>query len=87
MKEKLEVKCPLCSEKFNLDEKDEEGDIVICPECEAELEIITLLPPKIEKVKHVDYADDFDDTETEGEFNYADDYMGKDGFDDEEDYI
>ena len=41
------AECPLCEAEVELPEKAEEGEIIECAECGAELEIISLDPPEV----------------------------------------
>lgn len=36
--------CPLCDEDFDLDDDIEIGEVVTCPSCENELEIVSTEP-------------------------------------------
>lgn len=57
--------CPECDEEVYVDLDSEQGDIVSCDECGADLEIVGLDP--IELDIHEDSNDDFNDEE---EFEY-----------------
>lgn len=57
--------CPECDEEVYVDAESEQGDVVSCDECGADLEIVGLDP--IELDIHVDGDDDFKD---EDEFEY-----------------
>ena len=57
--------CPECDEDVYVDADSEQGDIVSCDECGADLEIVGLDP--IELDIHEDTGDDFKDEE---EFEY-----------------
>jgi alpha-aminoadipate carrier protein LysW len=57
--------CPECDEEVYVDADSEQGDIVSCDECGADLEIVGLDP--IELDIHEEGAADFDDEE---EFEY-----------------
>ena len=45
------VKCPSCGEDVELDEWLESGDYIACPECDSELEIVSVTPPKVNVVE------------------------------------
>ncbi|MBU4305656.1 MAG: hypothetical protein KJ893_08605 [Candidatus Omnitrophica bacterium] len=60
-------KCPVCSEDVEIDTDAEIGEIASCPECEAELEIISLKPVKFEALE------DLLDTDEEEELEDDDD--------------
>jgi lysine biosynthesis protein LysW len=34
----------MCDEDFDIDEDVELGEVVVCPHCEAELEVVSLAP-------------------------------------------
>ena len=57
--------CPECDEEVYVDADSEQGDVVSCDECGADLEIVGLDP--IELDIHEDSDDDFKDEE---EFEY-----------------
>lgn len=42
------VTCPECSAEFPLESGIEENEIVVCPDCGIELEVISLEPPTVE---------------------------------------
>ena len=42
------AKCPLCLESIHIGAKMDLGDRVICPGCDAQLEIVSLVPPEID---------------------------------------
>lgn len=52
--------CPLCEEDINLKgfEKDE---VIKCPHCGGELEVVSLDPPVVETPLEDDDSDDWDD--------------------------
>ena len=59
-------KCPMCGKRFRLESGLNVGDITYCTECEAELEVISLNPvkldwPFIEEDLEYEYDDDYDD--------------------------
>jgi len=39
--------CPVCEAEVSLPEDAEEGEIIECPDCGAELEILSLDPPEV----------------------------------------
>ena len=47
----LRAKCPGCESWVTLTEDAMEGDLVVCPGCREQLEIINIEPPEL------DYAD------------------------------
>jgi alpha-aminoadipate carrier protein LysW len=42
------MECPECAAKLDLAPDIEDGEIVICPECGADLEVVSLDPLKVE---------------------------------------
>jgi len=66
-----EVTCPVCEEKFILEEDVEEGDLINCPVCDAELVIKSLEPVKFEVSEFdafdIDLEEDYDDPSWEEE--------------------
>lgn len=57
--------CPECDEEVYVDADSEQGDVVSCDECGADLEIVGLDPIELDIYEEGD--DDFDDEE---EFEY-----------------
>ena len=43
------VQCPICDAEVELDDDIEVGDLIDCPDCGTELEIISLDPPEAEE--------------------------------------
>ncbi|HXN64812.1 MAG TPA: hypothetical protein VN862_05720 [Candidatus Acidoferrales bacterium] len=85
------VRCPECGTEIDADEEEvEEGEILTCPECEAELEVIQTHPVKLNVISEGD-DDDEDDEEEDGDDEDKDDEEGDEGEldhgeDEEEDY-
>ena len=64
-----EVKCPLCGEKINSNMKPWIGMPVICPACEAELEIVGLNPVSLDwPYDDTGYIEYDSEEEKEGEY-------------------
>ncbi len=62
------VKCPDCSSQIDLDEEElDEGDLITCEECGAELRVLGLDPLELES------ADDEDEEEEKLELDEGDD--------------
>ncbi len=58
--------CPECDEEVYVDAESEQGDIVSCDECGADLEIVGLDPIELDI-----YEDsDLDDADDEDEYEY-----------------
>jgi alpha-aminoadipate/glutamate carrier protein LysW len=61
------VRCPECGGVLDLEEDEvEEGEILSCPECEVELEIISVSPVQVNAL-----SDDEDEAEEEEEEDVA----------------
>lgn len=48
------VECLECGAQFNLAPDTEEGEILACPDCGVELEVISLNPPTLELAPEVE---------------------------------
>lgn len=60
------VRCPDCSASIDLDEDEvEEGEIMSCPECDKELEVVSKSPVQLNSLSDED--DDEDEAEEEEE--------------------
>jgi len=53
--------CPECEEKVFVDADSEQGDIVTCEECDAELEVVGLDPIELDIHETKEAFDDLDD--------------------------
>jgi alpha-aminoadipate carrier protein LysW len=57
--------CPECDTKLDLDEDDvEEGELISCPECGTDFEIITVSPLELKAVEE-GYVEEEEEEETE----------------------
>lgn len=67
------VTCPLCDTEIDIDEEElDEGDLVTCDDCGAELRVIGLVPLELEPIEEEeeedeDLKDEEDDEEEEDE--------------------
>ena len=79
MREDATVQCPACGEEINIEEGACVGDIICCPECYIEIEIVKLDPPKVKEFKEekVEEEDEYglgeenDDNADEDEEEYS----------------
>jgi len=56
------VRCPDCAAAIDLDEDEvEEGEIMSCPECESELEVVSTHPVQLNSLSEDEDEDDEDD--------------------------
>jgi alpha-aminoadipate/glutamate carrier protein LysW len=61
------VACPECESALDIEEDDvDEGEIVSCPECGTDFEVITVSPIELKPVEE-DYEEDEDEEEEESE--------------------
>jgi len=59
------VRCPDCAAAIDLDEDEvEEGEIMSCPECESELEVVSTHPVQLNSLSE-DEDDDDEDEESD----------------------
>jgi alpha-aminoadipate carrier protein LysW len=78
------VHCPKCGVEIDLDEDEvEEGEIVTCVECEAEMEIVQTHPVSLNIISE----DDDDDEEEAGDADDDDDDEDDDDDDDDDDEV
>lgn len=50
----MDVICPECEVTFAIPKDSTTGEILTCPECGAELELVSLDPPTVELAPEVD---------------------------------
>jgi alpha-aminoadipate/glutamate carrier protein LysW len=62
--------CPECEEKVYVDAESEQGDVVSCDECGADLEVVGLDPVELDLFEG---KGDYDDDEDFDTFGYGDD--------------
>lgn len=58
--------CPECDEEVYVDAESEQGDIVSCDECGADLEIVGLDPLELD----ISQDSGYDDVDDEDEYEY-----------------
>ena len=62
------VRCPKCAVEIDVDEDEvEEGEILNCPECEAELEIVQIHPVRLNVISDEDEDEDEEEEDEDGE--------------------
>jgi alpha-aminoadipate carrier protein LysW len=59
------IDCPECSEDVFVDAETEQGDLVSCDECGADLEVVGLDPIELDIVSDSNYGLDDDDLDDE----------------------
>jgi len=60
------VKCPECAAVLDVEEGEvEEGEILTCPECEAELEVVQIRPVHLNVISDEDDLGDEEDEDEE----------------------
>jgi len=60
------VSCPKCAVAVDVDEDEvEEGEILNCPGCEAELEVVQIHPVRVNVISDEDEEDDAEADEDE----------------------
>lgn len=60
------VYCPECETNLDLDEDEvEEGDVVSCPECGTDFEVVTVSPLELKSVEEAKYEEDDEPEEIE----------------------
>ena len=79
------VRCPDCAAAIDLDEDEvEEGEIMSCPECESELEVVSTHPVQLNSLSEDDDDDEDDDSEDDDDEESPDDDDDDEDEDDEE---
>lgn len=62
------VRCPDCSAMIDLDEDEvEEGEIMSCPECESELEVVSKSPVQLNSLSEEEDEEEEEEEEDEDE--------------------
>jgi alpha-aminoadipate carrier protein LysW len=60
--------CPECDEEVYVDADSEQGDVVSCDECGADLEVVGLDPIELDLYESSDY-DDYDDDDNDYDYD------------------
>lgn len=77
------VKCPDCGAAMDLDEDEvEEGEILSCPECESELEVVQTHPVKLNSLSEEE--DEEEESSEEEEEESDEDLLEEDEEEEEE---
>jgi alpha-aminoadipate carrier protein LysW len=64
------VYCPECDTNLDLEEDEmDEGDVVSCPECGTEYEIITINPIELKPVEDEGYEEEEEEEAEDGDFS------------------
>ena len=67
------VRCPKCAVEIDVDEDEvEEGEILNCPECEAELEVVQIHPVRVNVISDEDEDDEAEEGEVKKEADVLD---------------
>ena len=64
------AKCPECGERLYPDEYMEEGDTIVCPLCEEEVEVVSAKPFKVRKLINHDNSTYSEQSNEEENYNY-----------------
>jgi alpha-aminoadipate/glutamate carrier protein LysW len=64
--------CPECDTNLDIEEDDvEEGEIISCPECGSDFEVITVSPIELKAVDEAEYEEDEEEEESEEDGDYS----------------
>ncbi|MBD3379634.1 MAG: hypothetical protein GF408_04130 [Candidatus Omnitrophica bacterium] len=50
MSEERKARCPECGAPVEIEDYDEVGDVIVCENCDNDLELVQLLPPRLKLV-------------------------------------
>jgi len=67
----LNAQCPECDTWVRIAASMELWDTVICPDCDTELQLISLNPPELD---YADYDEDYDDSDDYDDDDDDDEY-------------
>jgi len=60
------VYCPECETNLDIEEDEvDEGEIISCPECGTDFEVVTVNPLELKAVEEEGYVDEDEEEETE----------------------
>jgi lysine biosynthesis protein LysW len=80
------IKCPSCSKKVELESSLEAGEVISCPHCNIDHEVVQLDPPRLQKAddEEDDFAYDEDDDFADEDLEDDEDFEDEDFDEDEE---
>ncbi len=62
--------CPECESNIDIDEEEvDEGEIVSCPECGTDFEVVTTSPLELKAVEEKPYGDDDEEETEDGDYS------------------
>jgi alpha-aminoadipate/glutamate carrier protein LysW len=62
--------CPECESNIDIDEEEvDEGEIVSCPECGTDFEVVTTSPLELKAVEEKPYGDDEEEEAEDGDYS------------------
>jgi len=68
--EAIMIYCPECETNLDIDEEEvDEGEVVSCPECGSDFEIITVSPIELKPVEEVIEDDDEGEEAEDGDYS------------------
>ncbi len=80
------ARCPECATNIRFDSQPALHDLVTCPECGTELEVIKVSPLKLDWA-YDDEDDDWSDNDEFGDDDWDDEEWDDDDWDDEEEKV
>lgn len=65
------VYCPECESNLDIEEDEvDEGEVISCPECGTDFEVVTASPLELKPVEEAEYEEDDEEEEAEdGDFS------------------
>ena len=64
------IYCPECETNLDIDEEEvDEGEVVSCPECGSDFEVITVNPIELKPVEEEEIADDEAEETEDGDYS------------------
>jgi alpha-aminoadipate carrier protein LysW len=69
-REAIMVYCPECESNLDIEEDEvDEGEIVSCPECGTDFEVVTVSPLELKTVEEAEYEEDEEEETEDGDYS------------------
>ncbi|MEY2393757.1 MAG: alpha-aminoadipate/glutamate carrier protein LysW [Acidobacteriaceae bacterium] len=64
------IYCPECETSLDVEEDEiDEGEVLSCPECGTDFEVVTVSPVELKAVEEEEYEDDDEEENEDGDYS------------------
>jgi alpha-aminoadipate carrier protein LysW len=70
MEPTIMIYCPECETSLDVEEDEiDEGEVLSCPECGTDFEVVTVSPVELKAVEEEEYEDDDEEENEDGDYS------------------